>query len=83
MGGLEKRGDRVERRRDVLKVRKSSDLFVFFFCYGEDGNRQTKSFSGCALGLDVLFTHASWLDANHEGREFLILSTAQFSSCPA
>ena len=83
MGGLEKRGDRVERRRDVLKVRKSSDLFVFFFCYGEDGNRRTKSFSGCALGLDVLFTHASWLDANHEGREFLILSTAQFSSCPA
>ena len=33
MGGLEKRGDRVERRRDVLKVRKSlkkKDLFVFF-----------------------------------------------------
>ena len=30
MGGVEKRGDRVERRRDVLKVRKSSDLFVFF-----------------------------------------------------
>ena len=30
MGGVEKRGDRVERRRDILKVRKSPHSFVFF-----------------------------------------------------
>ena len=39
---------------DVLKVRKSSYLFDFF-CLGDDGNRHTKSFSCCALELDVLF----------------------------